>query len=791
MWDDVLFTAIVAAGAGAAVIPALQRKVFGSVKEDWLAGELKLDTVRDGVTVINKDGSQTRAWQIRGISYDAKLDAEQISLLLMRTQLIRDLGRLGLSVRLVASKRRRPLDVAATWPCETLAEIGAAEAARYTSSHEVDWYLIASGHSAQALMDADQKIVSILTTYEAVALRQPEDLTQPCPLTGLLNGLVCGEYRRDLLPQSSNLSGAIHGAEMKFDRDTGTIRAEGEERAFMRVISITQWPDTVSGRWMGQLLGLDADLEISQVCEPWDTNRAIAVMKREENALSHSWLRNPTKQEEVEIILNGLNAGTMVLFVSQMQVIARASSPEALDTLVRQITAILGTLRIAYAVETSGAPAVWFSRLPEAAKPTVYPGGKLMRPLTLRDENIAALWPLVHAASGMPANPFGKGAVRLFRTLSGQVYQFQFHVSDKPQSRGNFVVFAPPGGGKSTLILHLLGGLAKWPGVLSVVLDSKEGARFMVEALGGLYQGFDQLALNPLDVGPESQRNRQRIYSILTAMCGSMALSSDDKAHLDHAVDLAFRLDPPHRTLTEIFDLSFPQNMDLRRQMARWVVDPKGHRGQYSHVFNAPHDSIGGLLRNHLVGINMNEALDDPDLGPPIVAHLAQALSQSAAEASRGFVIFIDEAAKLMQNPGFAALAAEMYREYRKLDGAVGMAFQDPAALLRSPVAEAIIEGSATMIFMPNAQANPEQLTHLGLNEEQVAFVCGRTVTAGQRQALVLRRDAASGLDESAILDVNLSYLGDALRFYRAGTEPNRHLSNLKAQWGDQWLRHL
>ena len=45
--------------------------------------------------------------------------------------------------------------------------------------------------------------------------------------------------------------------------------------------------------------------------------------------------------------------------------------------------------------------------------------------------------------------------------------------------------------------------------------------------------------------------------------------------------------------------------------------------------------------------------------------------------------------------------------------------------------------------------------------------------------------------DESAIIDVDLTPYGDALRFYRAGVDANHHLENLKSQWGEQWQDHL
>src|SRR3546814_7765126 len=100
-----------------------------------------------------------------------------------------------------------------------------------------------------------------------------------------------------------------------------------------------------------------------------------------------------------------------------------------------------------------------------------------------------------------------------------------------------------------------------------------------------------------------------------------------------------------------------------------------------------------------MVGINMNEALDDSDIGPPVVSHISAGIGQSAAQNSKGFGIFIDEAAKLSRNEGFKLLMMEMYREYRKLDGLVGLAFQDPQALFSSGIGAAVLENNTTFIF--------------------------------------------------------------------------------------------
>jgi type IV secretion system protein VirB4 len=311
----------------------------------------------------------------------------------------------------------------------------------------------------------------------------------------------------------------------------------------------------------------------------------------------------------------------------------------------------------------------------------------------------------------------------------------------------------------------------------------------MVEALGGLYQPFDRLHLNPLDC-EDSPINRQRLALLLRLMLGEAGQEPGIESVLSHVAETAFQLPVEARRFDTIFPLTFPAHSAVRQSFARWVTDPKGRSGLYAPVFNATRDSLSGFLdQSFLTGINMNEALEDPALGAPVVAHISTAIEQMAREGrAKGFAVFIDEAANLLRNPAFRDLAAVMYREYRKFGGIVGMAFQDPGALHRSGIAEAVIENTATFLFYPNPQGNRSAYEPFNLNDEQRAFIFGAPVG---RKVLLVKRDAAQGLEESTILDVDLAPLGRALRFYRSGPDAVRELIELQATGGTQWRARL
>ncbi|WP_135078544.1 VirB4 family type IV secretion system protein [Terasakiella sp. SH-1] len=348
----------------------------------------------------------------------------------------------------------------------------------------------------------------------------------------------------------------------------------------------------------------------------------------------------------------------------------------------------------------------WFNRIAG--------NNRLMHPLKMFNHAIGALWPFHCTSQGMDKSPHGDLPLRLLSTPSGQTYKFQWHVKDKPQALGNYCVFAPSDSGKSTLILHLLSGAAKFPDIASFVLDSNEGAKFMVEAMGGTYMDYENIKFNPLDLAEDNLKNRNRIDFIVRSMLGDFEEEGMNAA-INHLIDLAFHLDRGERTFDALYDHAFERRSKLKERFGLWVRE-----GQQSHLFNAPYDTLKNTLTgSHLIGINMNEILNDPIVGPPVVTHISEAVREVGRQ-KKGFNLFVDEAANLLQNDGFKKFVKEMYREYRKLDGCVGMAFQDPAGLFDSGIAPAVLTNTAMKIFFPNANADPESLRQFNFNEEQM-----------------------------------------------------------------------
>lgn len=778
LWPLAIGVGSAAVAAGALVVPATRRWSFGSVEFDWLGRELEMDRVEpDTITVRMKGGSVMRAYQLGGAAYDTKPESEQTALHQGRSDFLHACATRGVVIRLFGVKRRRETVLDATWPSPTLQEIGDAEAALYRNAFSLRWFMVLQTEAMHLLEEVDEKVFSLLSAYRPHHLARPDDPSADCPLTGFLNFLVCGDLRDDLRAVSSDISANLQAASPVFDKPTGDIVVHLPEPVHHRVIAVREWPDLISGHLMHELMTIPGEIEVSQICVPLGRGKETLLLKRGSNTPFGAAQAASECHAAVEL----LSQGKTSRLNTQLGITLRARSLEEIETLTAAVARTLGNRRVVYSVETAGAPVMWFNRMPEREK--------LLRPLKLFVENVAALWPFESSPAGLAESQYGKGPVRSFVTGAGQAYAFQFQCTPAPKALGHFVVFAPSNSGKSTLIMHLLAGLAKFEGVRSFVFDSKEGTRFMTEVMGGLYQPFDKLELNPLDA-EDTPINRQRLALLIRLMLGEAGQAEGIEDILSHVVETAFRLPIEARTFDEIFPLTFPANSQARKAFSRWVTDDRGRAGLYASTFNASRDSLSGFLsRSFLIGINMNEALEDPNLGAPVVAHISNAIERLAREGrARGFAIFIDEAANLLRNPAFRDLAAVMYREYRKFGGAVGMAFQDPGALHKSGIADAVIENTATFFFYPNPQGNRAAYEPFNLNDEQKAFIFG---APEGRKVLLVKRDAATGFEESTILNIDLGPLGRPIRFYRSGPDAVRDLQALQEQWGEQWLENI
>lgn len=758
---------------GSLAVPYVRNKTFGTIRQHWLCGELDFDRLdHDQQSIIMKNGGYVRVFRVSGMTYETKSEEHQDNLLKSRSVLLNALGDTGMVMRFFALKHIRDVSYKAEWPSGALQEIGSAETEIFRGSYYLDWYLMVQSKSFVKLEKASKTLLqSLKQDYGIVLLERGQLLAfiQYLISGSLLNGA-------SFEGMTQNISATLPASDLHFNKQTGIITTTTPKTRYSRMISIRAFSESADGMILAQILALHGEIEVMQLVEPQSREASIFQLtaKRNEQSNALDFMRNTALLEETEAILELINDNSSTLFFTQMQIRISASSIPALEQLQESVAEILSKKRISWSVDTLNAPNYYFNRFPFKDYQS--------RELKLLNQNIAALWTFHNSPSGQKQSPWGKQPLRLFKTPIGQNYSFNFHIRAAEASPGHALIIAPTGSGKSTLMMHLLGGLAKFRDTRSYIFDSNEGTRFMVEAMGGEYQSISEMKFNPLDC-PDTENNRLHIASLLRMM----GQCSDQE--IQHFLQTAFDdLSRDTRSFNAIYDYAFSRGTPSHRDFARWVTDRDGNRGLYADIFNARHDSLSGTLdQSFMTAINMADALNDEVLAAPLVAHIAEGIKLFAQQSDKGFCIFIDEAAALLRNKGFAALVQVMYREYRKLGGAVIMAFQDPNALQESGIASAVQDNISTLILFPNAQAKKADYAAFNLSDEQMQFVIQGSGMASERSVLVIKREASTGFEESTILDIDLGSYGAALRFYRSGAVVNTELQQLKKQYPEDW----
>lgn len=773
-----------ALAVGSVAVPVVRKLAFSEPKTDWLQDELEFDEIQaDDATVVCKDGMRFRVFAITGVPYDAKEEDDQEALCVARAHVWQQLHKQDVSLRFFALKRKKDFTIDASWPTPVLNRIGEAVASRFKSAYDVTYFLMVASRSSNRLENAEKVIATNLKKYGVRRIeRNPHGL---CELTSFLNFLITGDYTVNLRSISQNISANIPAADIASKRFTGEIITETPARHIYRVITVYEWPANKRGRTIPNILRIPADIEINHICEPWNGLISLGRYRREK---SLPVIGSEPDELDIEAVEEGIKSEQLFYYRTQMQIIVRSKTPEDMDKIIEQIGDTLSDDQILYTIETDGALAAWFARHPDR-------GRKLIAPLRNTNHELAALWSFSYSPTGLMGNPFGQKPVRIVAQDSGQSYSVQLHNSDRPQSLGHFLIFAPSNSGKTTLNTFLQSGFAKFPNVQTYMFDSNKGMEFTVNAFGGRYLSLENLEFNPFD-REDTIENRQDAKLLLRVMAEEALADPETRTEvleeISEAVDNIFDYaNEPRGTLSENYEDCFNPDLPLRRALSPWVEDAKGKRGQYAHIFNSREDSLSGLLTDtFMTVINMNDVLKDSVLGPAVVTHISTAIKRASKDRAGG-IITIEEAGNLLQNSTFREWAAEAYREYRRENLSVGMIFQETKALLNTDIAEAVIDNTATFIFFPNTQAKADAYYPFNLNEEHINFI-RNPLSQGSRKVLIVQRDPATGWEESAIVDVDLTPYGpDITRYFKSGPKANELMRELQQAYGEAWVEHV
>ena len=624
----------------------------------------------------------------------------------------------------------------------------------------------------RSLRAAMQALAASLGDYGAQPLG---DYTGPSGATNnelleLVSALYNGEMRPVRRPDDeTDVGRMIPYRRASFGLDAMELRgAAGSD--FAAMISLKDYPDATSPGLLDGLLRLPYEMVVSESFAPSERQTA-----RERIDLAIRRLRSADEEamaERAEMLAarDNLGSGSVAFGDHHLTVLVRECDLARLDDAAATVAAALAdTGAIAVREDTNLEPAFWGQ----------FPGNEsfLVRRALISTANMAAFGSFHGFALGQADGNHWGEAVTLLETTSSTPFFFNFHHGDL----GNFSVIGPSGSGK-TVVMNFLAAQAQKFQPRTILFDKDRGAELFIRGIGGTYDriragepsGFNPLAL------PDNATNRAFLRDWLGVLL--KATGPEELATISGAVDAAYANDPSLRRLRFFRELLSgarrPQPGDLADRLAPWIED-----GEHGWLFDNATDRLD--LSTRVMGFDMTALLENPRLRTPTMMYLFHRIDERLD--GHPTMILIDEGWKALDDEVFAARIRDWLKTLRKRNALIGFATQSARDALDSRISTALVEQTATMVFMPNARARAEDYCEgFGLTEHELALI--RSLPAHSRCFLVRQPDA------SVVVRLDLSNAPEVLTILSGRESAVRKLDLLRESVGDapaQWYPPL
>jgi type IV secretion system protein VirB4 len=643
----------------------------------------------------------------------------------------------------------------------------------------------------------DSRGIERLTTRETIgAGGTPVVLSEQL---SFYNFLLTGEWQAVQVPEAP-LNEYLGNAWIHVGQETIEIRGPQSTR-FARGIDFKDYNTRTQPGILNGLMYSNFEFVMTQSFSFMAKHEGREFLERQAQQLRNTGDAGESQVADIAIALDQLIDGQfsmgeyhfgLMVFGSTMDAVRRNAS-QALTTLQNE-----GFLA---AVITTAADAAFFSQLPATWR---------YRPRVARltSVNFACLSPFHNFRAGKrDGNPWGE-AVTILKTPSGQPAYFNFHYVKGDEDAfdkkvlGNTCVIGKSGTGKTVLINFLLSMAQKYRNgsrFTNVFFDKDEGAKAAILAIRGKYMSIKNgkpTGFNPFQLEPTASNIQFLEQLVRVLVDDGERISTADDARISHAIRQTMspsiprelrRLSVVLQNITEGGDRQERAN-SVAKRLSKWCYDDgNGKAGPLAWVFDNPTDLIDFTTHDNY-GFDGTDFLDNPDTCTPISMYLLHRMKDVID--GRRLIYWMDEVWKWIEErrdggiEAFADFVGDQQLTIRKKDGLGVFATQMPSSLLRSKIASALVQQTATKVFLPNPDAKyAEYVDGLGCTEEE--FACIRGLDERSRMFLVKQGG------HSMLCHLDLRGFDDELKILSGDTANNAVLDEVIAQVGDdpeQWI---
>lgn len=526
------------------------------------------------------------------------------------------------------------------------------------------------------------------------------------------------------------------------------------------ILNVKEYCDATYPGILNGLKYMDFEYVITHSFSPMGRHDALKVLDRTKGMMISSGDKAVSQIVELDYAMDQLSSGNFILGEYHFIIAIYADSQEVLSQRVASTRAELSNGGFVSAKEDLAISSSFYSQLPTNWKFRT-------RIANVSSLNFLGLSPLHNFASGKRENnPWGQ-CVTTLQTTNGQPYYFNFHATHPAENSlgekaiANTMVIGKSGTGKTALINFLLSQVQKYePCPTIFFFDKDRGAEIFVRACGGNYLALENgqpTGFNPFQC-ERNEANVQFLADLVKVLAGKKEYTSRDEEDIFRAVENMLDTPMHLRSMTN-FQKSLPNMGDdgLFARMRKWT-----NAGSLGWVFDNPQDTID-LQKANIIGFDYTDVIDNPEVRVPVINYLLHRLEELID--GRPLIYVMDEFWKILDGEGgLKEFAKNKQKTIRKQNGLGIFATQSPEDALKSSISAALIEQTATMILLPNPNANRDDYVE-GLKLTDAEYQVVKSLDERSRCFLVKQGHASS------VCQLNLRGMDDSLAVISASTD--------------------
>lgn len=647
--------------------------------------------------------------------------------------------------------------------------------------------------TTKALASLDRYEPKILGVYERNGLLFSE-------MQEFLAFLVDGEWRRQPVTRA-DIRDSLCTSRPFFGKG-GLLSLKGPSRVqYGAGLVIESYCSRTYPGLLNALLGVPFEYVLSQSFTFLSKTVALDRMKRQQGRMVNAGDLAQSQITDLDDALDDVQSNRYVMGTHHLSLIIRADNQKDLGDFLSMAGTVFSEAGMKYGREDAGLAGCFWAQLPGNFEYRVRAGD-------ITSRNFAAFSCLHNYPIGRIRGAQWGNAVTMLQTTSGAPYYLNFHkVDNDPAAKfdpnhkelAHTIVIGQSGSGKTVLECFLLAQMQKFrvPGkrMSTVLFDKDLGASIAVKAMGGRYypiktglpSGWNpmQLEATPKNLAFMESLIKQLVYrenmpltptqekTIVKAILGVMGRVGNTELGLEPLDGMP----KAHRRLSSLLEFFNPTEEDgIYTRLARWCEG-----GALGWLFDNEDDTLQ-LDDAPIIGFDVTEFLDHPETRTPTILYLLHRIDEIID--GRRIPIFMDEFWKLIGDSAFSKLIEDKLVTMRKQDGFLVMFTQSPKQVLKSPISHAIIEQSATKIFLPNPSADRKDYVE-GFKLTNAEYEIIKNLGEKSRQFLIKQNG------NSVVAELNLRGFDDELAVLSGNTATAKLVEEIIEHSGDNpavWL---